>query len=68
MMENLREEGDLRDSIELREEGESRDSIEFSRYQVDKWFKKHEGETYRSTPLPYLSHNQKADRVTWVRE
>ena len=29
MMEKLREEGELRDSIELRKEGELRDSIQF---------------------------------------
>ena len=40
-MEKFREEGELRDQIELIEEGESRDSIELSRYQVEKWFKKH---------------------------
>ena len=35
IMEKLREEGELRDSIELIEKGNSRESIELSKYQVE---------------------------------
>ena len=52
----------------LREEGESSESIQLSRYQVHSWFKKHEGDTYRPTPITYLSENQKSYRMTWARE
>ena len=52
----------------MREEDELRGSIHLSRFQVKSWFKEQKGDTYRPTPLPYLSDNQKAERVTRERE
>ena len=68
MMENFREEGDSRDSIELREEGELRESIQLSRFQIANRPKKQKSKTYHPTSLPYIRDNYKAERLTWERE